>query len=250
MTNGNEHSGELLEVRDSSVVILTGGRLAIGKYSDIVRMEFGEFKSDAFGPTKPAVRCIAGEGKEGESIPVRHHRTGNVGVVAGGESDGAGRARDAQTLMARRSRLLAALGGVALCGTFLATRAPMGLSAKTYSPEAFVADARKGTRRYLSQQEAVNDGFTRVGVEFPAMGEHWVSFARVMEDSFVAKRPSVLIYTNTVGGPTLAGVAYSKLLTPGGTPPAFFRECLARAQRHSERRELADRSFSTRERDA
>jgi hypothetical protein len=124
-------------------------------------------------------------------------------------------------MMARRSHLLAALGGVALCGTLLTTRAPMGLSAKTYSPDAFVADAREGTRRYLSRQEAVNDGFTRVGVEFPAMGEHWVSFARVMEDSFVANRPSVLIYTNTVGGPTLAGVAYSTLLTPGETPPAF-----------------------------
>jgi hypothetical protein len=51
MTNGSEHYGELLEVRDSSVVILTKGRLAIGKYSDIVRMEFGAFKSDAFAPT-------------------------------------------------------------------------------------------------------------------------------------------------------------------------------------------------------
>lgn len=59
MTNGNEHSGELLEVRDSSVVILTGGRLAIGKYSDIVRMEFGEFKSDTFQPmSRPSAALL------------------------------------------------------------------------------------------------------------------------------------------------------------------------------------------------
>lgn len=51
MTNGSEHYGELLEVRDSSFVILTKDRLAIGRYSDIVRMEFGEFRSNAFGPT-------------------------------------------------------------------------------------------------------------------------------------------------------------------------------------------------------
>lgn len=88
-------------------------------------------------------------------------------------------------------------------------------------PARFIAEAREGTRRYLSRQRAIDDGFTRVGVEFPAMGEHWVSLARVMEDSFDAKRPSILIYTNTRDGPRLAGVAYSKLLRGSQTPPSF-----------------------------
>lgn len=85
----------------------------------------------------------------------------------------------------------------------------------------FITEARDGTRRYLSRQHAIDDGFTRVGVEFPAMGEHWVNLARVLEDSFDAKRPSILIYTNTGEGPRLAGVAYSKLLRGRQTPPAF-----------------------------
>jgi hypothetical protein len=85
----------------------------------------------------------------------------------------------------------------------------------------FIVDAREATRRYRSRQEAINDGFTRVGVEFPAMGEHWVSFARVLEDTFVASRPSVLIYVNADGAPRLAGVAYTTLLTGSRRPPAF-----------------------------
>ena len=60
MTNGSEHYGELLEVRDSAIVILTKGRLAIGKYSDIARMEFGAFTSDAFKPTSwPSAALLA-----------------------------------------------------------------------------------------------------------------------------------------------------------------------------------------------
>lgn len=85
----------------------------------------------------------------------------------------------------------------------------------------FLDAAREGTRRYQSRQEAIDDGFKRVGVDFPAMGEHWVSFARVMDDTFVASRPSVLIYVNVDGTPRLAGVAYTTLLTGSRLPPPF-----------------------------
>jgi hypothetical protein len=112
-------------------------------------------------------------------------------------------------------RLIAKLGIVVFGGSLLTLQQP--------APDAatFVAEARDANRRYESQREAINDGFTRVGVEFPAMGEHWVSFARVMEDSLAANRPSVLIYTNVTGQPRLAGVAYTKLLTGGDKPPEF-----------------------------
>jgi hypothetical protein len=100
---------------------------------------------------------------------------------------------------------------------------PVHTTATVGGPEAarFLADARAATSRYDSVQHAIDDGFTRVGTEFPAMGEHWVSFARVMEDTLDARRPSVLIYANTVDGPRLAGVAYSRLLGSGAMPPAF-----------------------------
>lgn len=85
----------------------------------------------------------------------------------------------------------------------------------------FLERARSGTSRFQAQQRAIDEGFTRVGVEFPAMGEHWVSFARLLEDKFVPDHPSVLIYVNTTRGPQLAGVAYSRLVTGRSAPPAF-----------------------------
>jgi hypothetical protein len=117
-------------------------------------------------------------------------------------------------------RLLLQFGCIALGGSLLALRWPAAHDTPA-DPAAFVAEARIANRRYESQREAIDDGFKRVGVEFPAMGEHWVSFGRVMEDSFAASRPSVLIYVNVAGEPRLAGVAYTKLLTAHDEPPAF-----------------------------
>ncbi len=121
-------------------------------------------------------------------------------------------------MIARRwIRAMSALVGVALCGGVIAAR----MRPAEPDPAAFVAESRAATARYADQRNAVNDGFTRVGVEFPAMGEHWVSFSRVMEDSFAAHRPSVLIYTNERAGPKLAGVAYTRLVTGRSRPPSF-----------------------------
>ena len=81
------------------------------------------------------------------------------------------------------------------------------------------ADARRGTLRYQDVGNAIADGFKRVGVEFPAMGEHWVSLSRVMENRFDAARPSVLTYITVDGKRRLAGVGYTALLAAGDTPP-------------------------------
>jgi hypothetical protein len=85
--------------------------------------------------------------------------------------------------------------------------------------ERFVADARAGTAQYQNPSTAIADGFKRVGVEFPAMGEHWVSLSRVLENRFDARRPSVLIYITTHGKRQLAGVGYTALLGDGDQPP-------------------------------
>jgi hypothetical protein len=50
-----------------------------------------------------------------------------------------------------------------------------------------------------------------------------VSFARILEDSLMPGRPSVLIYVNTDAGPRLAGVAYTRLLAGGARAPDFPR---------------------------
>ena len=82
-----------------------------------------------------------------------------------------------------------------------------------------VSAAREGTMRYRSIDSAIADGFKRVGVEFPAMGEHWVNLARVLENKFDPARPSVLTYITDGGRRRLAGVAYTALLAEGELPP-------------------------------
>jgi hypothetical protein len=84
----------------------------------------------------------------------------------------------------------------------------------------FVNQARAGTAHYRSVDSAISDGFKRVGVEFPAMGEHWVNLPRVLENRFDPARPSVLIYITARGKRELAGVAYTSLLSAGQRPPA------------------------------
>ena len=85
--------------------------------------------------------------------------------------------------------------------------------------DRFVADARAGTAQYQNVSMAIADGFKRVGVEFPAMGEHWVSLSRVLENRFDARRPSVLINITTRGTRQLAGGGYTALLGDGDQPP-------------------------------
>ena len=105
--------------------------------------------------------------------------------------------------------------------------------------EQFIARARTGTARYRSQDAAITDGYKPVGVEFPAMGQHWVHLGRVLEDSLIPERPSVLIYATIGGEPRLAGVAYTDLLDEGDAPPSF----LAPGGWHEHNGSVADESL-------
>jgi hypothetical protein len=99
--------------------------------------------------------------------------------------------------------------------------AAAGTAARDPDVAEFVARAREGTSRYRDQQAAINAGFRRIGVDFPAMGEHWVSLHRIMADRFDAASPSILTYVRVGGVPTLAGVAYTALLEPRESLPSF-----------------------------
>ncbi len=102
----------------------------------------------------------------------------------------------------------------------LALGAARMASAQSVDATAGMLDAaREGTVRYRSIDSAIADGFKRVGVEFPAMGEHWVNVARVLENRFDPARPSVLTYITDGGRRRLAGVAYTALLADGEQPP-------------------------------
>jgi hypothetical protein len=102
-----------------------------------------------------------------------------------------------------------------------ATRSPNELALERPTAASFLERARVGTKRYRSQDAAVADGYKPVGVEFPAMGKHWVHLGHVLEDSLIPERPSVLIYVTVGGEPRLAGVAYTDLLHPGDALPTF-----------------------------
>ena len=98
------------------------------------------------------------------------------------------------------------------------------LAAGRADADSFLALARRGTERYADPAVAGREGFRRVGVEFPAMGEHWVNLARVMADTLDAASPSVLTYARIRGRLTLVGVGYTDIMSPGEQPPAFQRE--------------------------
>ena len=102
-----------------------------------------------------------------------------------------------------------------------AVRVASAQSARSEDATAhMLSAAREGTMRYRSIDSAIADGFKRVGVEFPAMGEHWVSLPRVLENRFDPARPSVLTYITEGGRRRLAGVAYTALLAEGEQPPS------------------------------
>jgi len=108
----------------------------------------------------------------------------------------------------------------------------MAVSVTAQIPErdaAFIATAKNAASKYRSQAAAIADGFRPVGVEFPAMGEHWVSLQRVMANTIDPELPSVLIYVTINGRPTLGGVGYTDLLRPGESlpqspAPSFWHE--------------------------
>jgi hypothetical protein len=100
----------------------------------------------------------------------------------------------------------------------LALIAPSAVGAQTAhitADSAFIVAAKRGSVRYQSQSTAIAEGFRPVGVEFPAMGVHWVSLPHVMADTVDPAQPSVLIYVTVNGKPRLAGVAFTDLLAPG-----------------------------------
>jgi hypothetical protein len=107
---------------------------------------------------------------------------------------------------------------------------------------AFIASAKRAAVKYRAQDAAIADGFRPVGVEFPAMGEHWVSLQRVMANTIDPLLPSVLIYVTVNGRPVLGGVGYTDLLRTGEPlPPAP-----AAGFWHEHNGSVADESFPLR----
>jgi hypothetical protein len=89
----------------------------------------------------------------------------------------------------------------------------------TQAAESFMRRAREGTDRYRDQGVAVEDGYRRLGPDFPAMGEHWANPELVSKGVLDPARPGLLTYVRVKGVPTLTGVVYAIPLAEGELPP-------------------------------
>ena len=86
----------------------------------------------------------------------------------------------------------------------------------------FLRLSRLATRPYLSLATAVADGFRPVGADAPAMGRHWVNFARLFDDDINAAEPEILMYADVNGRDSLVGIAFGYVVSreAHASPPA------------------------------
>lgn len=138
------------------------------------------------------------------------------------------------TLRATRTHIVALLVPVfALVGmprsghaqtlTGHAGHAPPPPRSDSVAEAAFIGAARAATARYRDIASARADGYRRLGGELPSLGEHWVHNGRALADVLDPGAPPILVYVHIDSRPTLAGVAYTRFLTPGEAYPDFPR---------------------------
>jgi hypothetical protein len=103
--------------------------------------------------------------------------------------------------------------------------APVAVVAQAPAPDsaaqtgAFVLKVREATARYRDRDQAVRDGYRRIGPDFPGMGEHWISVPLLLQGGIDPARPPILEYAQLNGELTLVGAAFAVLLAAHDTPP-------------------------------
>jgi hypothetical protein len=68
--------------------------------------------------------------------------------------------------------------------------------------------AARLTARYADRRVAVADGYRRLGVDFPGMGEHWLNPSALLRDTIDPARPALLMFATIGGKPQLLGVGF------------------------------------------
>lgn len=99
---------------------------------------------------------------------------------------------------------------------------------------------RTATAHLRDRRAAARAGYRRVGIDFPAMGEHWVNPGLLLRRGLDYDTPAILTYTLIGDRPTLTGVVFTVALDPGESPPQ-----VAGAERpwHEHNASIADESF-------
>lgn len=172
--------GEVLEVRDSALVIL-GAKCAVSF------VPFSSIRMAAFKGINPAY-------EKGVPTPDERAELKMLSRFPGGMPP-------------------SVLDYYAQCASTTKAGAAMP------DANAFLAIAKGATGRYQRLDSAIAAGYRRIGGDIPSLGEHWVHPGLVMSGPIDPARPSVLIYTRTSAGPVLAGVAWTKVLGAGEPYP-------------------------------
>ena len=99
-------------------------------------------------------------------------------------------------------------------------RAAMPAGAIDSAAREFFARTHTAVARYENRDEAIADGYRRIGPDFPAMGEHFVHPGYVFSGVVDAEHPQSLTYITVGDRVVLAGVAFVVALAPGASPPS------------------------------
>ncbi|NNM32809.1 MAG: hypothetical protein HKO53_07065, partial [Gemmatimonadetes bacterium] len=96
---------------------------------------------------------------------------------------------------------------------------PWGLDGQQPPLEGFVSTAVEGVARFADLGVAIEEGYRKLGPDFPGMGEHWINPALVIAGDLDPRRPPVLSYTRVSGERKLVGFAFTRVLAPGESAP-------------------------------
>ena len=111
-----------------------------------------------------------------------------------------------------------AAGGGSMAASMTLDEACSILSVKKPARGEATTTLAAATERYKDIDVAIAERYTKIGPDFPAMGEHWVNGESVMR-SGDGPRPAILTYITVDGKPTLTGVVYTIVLKPGEKTP-------------------------------
>ena len=194
--------GELLEVRDSALVLLDGCKVNV--------LPFAEIRESRFSGINPEYVSGTPSSSERAELTALSRFPG-----------GAPKEVIDHYLQCASMTEPAVLGKTSLLPNVdrAAVRSVAHMPAD--SGHAFLDKARIAVRRYTSLDSAVVAGYRQLGGDLPSLGEHWIHPGLVMSGGIDPSRPSVLIYIRTPSGPVLAGAAWTKVLGPGEPYPSL-----------------------------
>jgi hypothetical protein len=100
----------------------------------------------------------------------------------------------------------------------LLSRFPQGLERLPITIDSLIADASRESQRFGDRRVAIAEGYRRVGVDFPSMGEHWIDLAGLLRNRIDPAHPTLLTYATIAGQPTLLGLGFV-IVTHGDSSP-------------------------------